>query len=62
MRVGPQARGNGEGINALALPPGPLVAATVELSMVQPANGHGEAVADLAPHRPLLRELDVVGI
>jgi hypothetical protein len=30
--------------------------------MVQPANGHGEPVADLASHRPLLRELDVVRI
>src|SRR6516162_3857777 len=45
MRVGPQVRGYGEGINPLSLPPGPLVAAAVELSMVQPADGHGEAVA-----------------
>jgi hypothetical protein len=62
VQQGERARGNGEGINPLALPPGSLIAATVELSMVQPADGHGETVADLAPHRPLLRELDVVGI
>ena len=30
--------------------------------MVQPANRDGEFVADLAPHRPLLGKLDVVGI
>ena len=30
--------------------------------MVQPADGNGELVADLAPHRPLLGKLDVVGI
>jgi hypothetical protein len=59
MRFDPQVRGNGEGINPLALLPGPLVAATMELSIVQPADGHGEAVMTL---RPLLRELDVVGI
>jgi hypothetical protein len=62
MRVGPQARGNGEGINPLALPPGVLVAATMKLSVVQPADRHGEAVADPAPHRSLLCELDVVRI
>ena len=62
MRVGPQARGNGEGINPLALPPGPHIAATVKLSMMQPANGNGEAIADFPAHCPLLRELDVVSI
>jgi hypothetical protein len=36
MRVSPQARGNGEGINPLALPPGVLVAAAVKLLVVQP--------------------------
>jgi hypothetical protein len=59
VQQGERVRGNGEGINPLALPPGSLIATTVELSMVQPTDGHGEMVADL---RPLLRELDVAGI
>ena len=30
--------------------------------MVQPADGDGEAIADLSSHRPLFRKFDVVGI
>ena len=44
------------------IPPGALVAPPVEFTMVQPADGNGEPVADLPPHRPLLGKLDVVGI
>ena len=62
MRPLPKACRNGKRIDPLVLPPGALIAAPVQLTMVQPANGHGELVADLASHRPLLRKLDVVGI
>ena len=41
------------------LAPRALVATTVQLAMVQPADRQGELVADLASHRPLLCELDV---
>ena len=51
-----------ERIDPLVLPPGALVAAPVQLAMMQPADRNGEPVADLASHRPLLGKLDVVGI
>jgi hypothetical protein len=62
VRLGPKGCCNGEGVNPLVPPPDAFVAATVRVAMVQSANGNGELVADLAPHRPLLCELDVVGI
>ena len=62
MGPGPKNSRDGQRIDPLSLPPGALVAAPVELSMLQAANRDGEAVADLAPHCALLRELDVVGI
>src|SRR6516225_8923132 len=62
MRLGPKLCRNGQWIDPLALPPGALVAAPVQLPMVQPADRDGEAVAHFSPHRPLLRELDVMGI
>jgi hypothetical protein len=34
----------------------------MEFAMVQPADRDGEAVADPPAHRPLLGEIDVVGI
>jgi hypothetical protein len=52
----------GKRIEPALLPPRALVAAAVELPMMQPADGDGEAVADLAPHSPLSGKLDVVGI
>src|SRR6516165_1074187 len=62
MRLGPKLRRNGQRIDPVAFPPGALVAAPVELAMVQPADRNGEAVAHFPPHRPLLGELDVMGI
>src|SRR6185369_17025460 len=47
MGPSPKGRGNREGINPLAFPPGPLVAAPMQLAMVTPADGDGEAIADL---------------
>ena len=58
----PEVSGNHEGIDPLALPPGVFIAAPVQLAMVQPADRDGEAVADLAPHRPLLGKPEVVGV
>src|ERR1700751_5233487 len=62
MRLGPKVRRNGQWIDPLIFPPGALVAAPVELPMVQPADWDGEPVAHFPPHRLLLCELDVVGI
>jgi hypothetical protein len=62
MGSAPKRCCDSERIDPMAVPPGALVAASVKLTMVQPANGHGEAVTDFAAHRPLLREFDVVGI
>jgi hypothetical protein len=61
LRLVPKGCGDDQGIDPLALPPGALVAAPVELTMVQPANGNGKPVADFPPHRPLLCKFDVVG-
>src|SRR6516225_3198838 len=62
MLPAPEVSGTHKRIDPLALPPGALIAAPVQLAMVQPADRDGEAVADLAPHRPLLRKLEVVGV
>jgi hypothetical protein len=50
MRLRPQARGNGKGIDCLFLPSDALIAAPVKVSMMEPADGDGEAVTDLAAH------------
>ena len=62
MRLGPKLRRNGQRIDPVTFPPGALIAAPVELSVMQPADRDREAVAHFPPHRPLLRELDVMGI
>jgi hypothetical protein len=62
MRLGPKGCRSGQGVDPLVLPPDALVASTVQFAMVQSANRHGEPVADLARHRPLLGKFDVVGI
>jgi hypothetical protein len=62
MSLCPQAGGNDQGIDSLFLPPDAFVAAPMELPVVEPADGDGEAIANFAPYRPLLRKLDVVGI
>ena len=62
VRPGPKCCGNREGVDPLVLPPGALVAPPVEFTVVQPADGNGEAVADFPSHRPLLCKFDVVGI
>ena len=58
----PEVSGNDQGIDPLALPPGALIAAPVQLAMVQPADRDSEAIADLPPHRPLLGKPEVVGV
>src|SRR5204862_472110 len=63
-RVGfpPKDRRDREGIDLLVLPPGTLVALLMEFSVMQPAHGNREPVADFSAHRPLLCKLDMVGI
>ena len=46
----------------MALPPGALIAPPMQFTMMQPADGNGEPVADFPPHRSLLCKLDMVGI
>ena len=62
MRFGPKGCRNGERLDPLVLPPGALVAAPVQLTVMQPANRNSELVAHLASHRPLLSKFEVVGI
>jgi len=62
MRPAPEGRRHGERIDSLFLPPGTLIAASMELTVVQPANRDGGPVADFPPHRPLLGKLEVVRI
>src|SRR5262249_9563994 len=62
MGHGPKPRRNGQRIDRVDLPPRAFVATAMQLPVVQPAKRDGKAVADLAPHRPLLGKLDVVGI
>ena len=51
-----------EWLDLFASPPSALVAAPVKLTMVEPADWDGEAVAHLASHCLRLSEFDVVGI
>ena len=62
MRPAPKDGSSNEGIDRLALPPGPLVTPPVQFPMVQPADWNSKAVADFSSHRPLLGKLDVMRI
>ena len=62
MRLCPKGNGHSQRLDTLLLPPGTFVAAPMEFAVMQPAKGDGEPIADLAPHRPLLGELDVMRI
>jgi hypothetical protein len=62
MHLAPKGCRNDQGIDSLAVPPGALVAASVKFTVVQSADGDSETVTDFPPHRPLLREFDVMGI
>ena len=62
MGQSPKPCRHGQWIDRVDVPPCAFIAAAMELAVVQPAKGDGEAVADLAPHRPPLGKLDVMGI
>src|SRR5215471_12251083 len=62
MRFAPEQCCNRQRIDSLALPPSALVAPPMELTMVQPTDGHGELVAGLAAQGLLLSEFDMMGI
>src|SRR5260370_40191488 len=49
-------------IDSPSLPPGDFVPDCVEVAAVNSAQGYGELVADLKPHRAGLGELEMVGI
>ena len=58
----PKTGCNGQRVDSLLLPPEAFIAAPVQLAVVKPANRHGEPVADLPSHGPLLGEFEVMGV
>jgi hypothetical protein len=62
MRPFPKGCRNGKGIDFLLVPPGAFIAAAMELAMMEPADGNGKFVADLASHRSLLGKFDVMSV
>jgi hypothetical protein len=62
MRPVPKACCNGERIDLLVLPPSAFIPASVEVTMVQPAERNGEFVTDLSSYSPVLCKLEVMSI
>ena len=62
MRLEPQHSRGSSRINPNFTPPCRLIAATMDLAMMAPAQRHREFVADLAAKRPALREAQVMRI
>jgi len=52
----------GDGINSPSLPPGDFVAEAMVVAVMRPAQRYREFVADLAPHRAVLGEPQMMGI
>lgn len=61
MRRLPKACRDYKRIDTAVLPPAAFISAPVQITMMQPAHGNGEPVANFASHRRLFRELDVMG-
>src|SRR6202011_6340819 len=61
-RRNPKHPRRGHGIDSPSLPPGDLVSDAVEVAVVNSAQRYREFIADLAPHRPRLGELEMVGV
>src|SRR5271163_4741700 len=62
MRLKPQGPCRSDRVNGCLLPPSGLIAVSVELAMMPPAQGDGELIADLAAKCTGLRKAQVVGI
>ena len=62
MRLQPQAPGSDGRINASIFPPCGFIATAMDLTMVSPAERHGELIADLAAKRPVLGKAQMMGI
>ena len=62
MHLQPKRASNDDRIDAGTFPPSNFVAAAVDLSMVSPAQRHGELIAHLAPEGLKLRKPKVVGV
>jgi hypothetical protein len=58
----PKIGGHNERVDLVFGPPGPFIAASMKLAVVQSADGYSKLIADLSLHRTLLGKLDVVGI
>ena len=56
----PEHPRGGDGINGPSLPPGDLVAEAMDVTVMGSAKRHREFVADFAPHRARLSELQMV--
>src|SRR3981081_945838 len=61
-RRNPEHPRGGDGINGTALPPGEHAPAAMDGTVLGSAKRHREFVADLAPHRARLSELQMVGV
>jgi len=62
MHLQPKCASNGDRIGAGAFPPSSFVAAAVDLTMVPPAQRHGELIAHLAPEGRKLRKPKMVSV
>lgn len=61
-RRNPEHPRRGDGINSPSLPPGDFVAEAMVVAVMRPAQRYREFVADLAPHRAVLGEPQMMGI
>ena len=62
MTLSPQRKRDGQGLDTCPAPPRGFVAMSVDLAVMEPADWHGELVADLAPERTGLGKAQVMGI
>ena len=62
MRLQPQRAGRDGWIDTGLDPPCGFIAATMDLTVVTPAQRHGEFIAHFSPERAMLREPQMMGI
>ena len=62
MTLSPQRKRNGQGFDTGFSPPCGLVTVSVDLTVMEPADGHNELVADLSAERTGLGEAQVMWV
>ena len=62
MRLQPQRAGGDGRIDTGLFPPCGFIATAMDLTVMAPAQRHGELIADFAPERAVLREAQMMGI